>query len=192
MRILSESWVGIARIRLLFLFIFCMNKLTVNAGATLLKGRAFLSARAATRTQKRGFSPNASPIAPAAKATAKLVAALIAGAPLLACTSVHIRSEAETTVHYYPGLVIVRIASTEHRPSVIETVGAGLTIGARSFTIGYSRELVAAWDGVDDCRVLFVLNNERDIERLQSVLQAGKMHLNEVCTLTPRGSNERH
>jgi hypothetical protein len=72
-------------------------------------------------------------------------------------------------------------------PRVVSTRGAGLVIGRQHVAVGWMNEFALELPDPNDCRVLIVVNDQKDVSKVQAILQTSGKDLSSICTLNTKG-----
>jgi len=114
----------------------------------------------------------------AVRTLAVAVACLTAGA----CTSVTVRNaEVVRTSHF--GVVVLRIVPGRDSATVITTRGVGLTVAARSTTLGVLTETVLLAPDGGACKAFILIYNDLEEAELRRLLQQ-QPQLSQICVIT--------
>jgi hypothetical protein len=101
---------------------------------------------------------------------------------LSACTTVTIRNATvKESVHF--GVLVLRIEFDRKQPSLVTTRSLGLTIGARSTTLGLLSESVIVSADSDICSALIIVSNNVDDRELRQLLSS-QPQLQQICLVT--------
>ncbi len=98
-----------------------------------------------------------------------------------------IKVSGNPSISSYYGILNVKPQCSGDIPTLITIEGLGAFLGAKSFTLGYNKELIVTAPDINQSRIFIVVETKEELDSLKEFLSQNKDITNKLTVFTKKG-----